>query len=309
MDKDQLRQIALAAGLSSKIIIPLGDDALDPQSKAPSFYCVHAISGAAATDYIDLAMEIGQGVRFFAIQAPTTLMKNADNSDLLNFLASQYADAIAAFQPDGQIHIGGWSAGAIVALETARQLKAKGREVSALVVIDGAPKYARNSGSRLGYFAKVLWNLPGALRHEGFGQFGKELLSKFVGLRVKNKPQQKPEQEPGQVNRADGHPLQRFIGNFSLYPEYWQAFMFALYDAIETAAFLPYDGAVVVYESRTKPILLSGVREFWKSIAPRCQVVGVRAMHFNVVNWPQVVPLAADLKRRLVGKAATPEPN
>ena len=293
MDKDQLRQIALTAGLSSKIIIPLSDDALEPQSTAPSFYCVHPISGGA-TDYIDLAMEIGQGVRFFAIQAPKTLMKNADYSDLLNSIAGHHADAIATFQPDGQIHIGGWSAGALVALETARQLKAKGREVSTLVAIDGAPKNARDSGSPLWYFAKVMWNLPRALRHEGIGQLGRELLSKIRNLRVKKMPPQ--------MNHAGGHPLERFLTNFSQYPEYWQAFMVALHDVIEKTAFLPYDGAVVVYESRIKPILLSGVQEFWKGIASHCEFVEVQAMHFNVVNWPQVVPLAADLKQRLTGK-------
>jgi thioesterase domain-containing protein len=306
MDKDKLRQIALTAGLSSKTIIPLSDDALEPQSTAPSFYCVHPIEGAAATDYIDLAMEIGQGVRFFAIQASARLMKNADYNDLLNSIAGNHADAIATFQPDGQIHIGGWSAGAVVALETARQLKAKGREVSTLVAIDGAPKNARASGSRLGYFAKVLWNLPGALWHEDFGQLGRELLLRVGNLRVKKKPPQM--NHAPQMKRAAGHPLQPFIRNFSLYPEYWQAFMIGLYDAIEKTAFLPYDGTVVVYETRVKPILLCGVQEFWKSIAHNCEVVQVRAKHFNVVNWPQVVPLAADLKRRLTRSVPPPRP-
>jgi thioesterase domain-containing protein len=300
MDKDQLRKIALTAGLSSKIIVPLSDDALEPQSTAPSFYCVHPIDGAAATDYVDLAMEIGQGVRFFAIQAPATLMKNADYNDLLNSIAGHYADAIATFQPNGQIHIGGWSAGTLVALETARQLKAKGREVSTLVVIDGAPGNARDSRSRLWYFAKVLWNLPRALPNSNLGRLGRQLLLKVGNLWMKKKPQQ--------MNDAASHPLQRFLINFSQYPEYWQAFMVRLYDTIEETAFLPYDGAVVVYESRVKPILLSGVREFWKGIAHHCEVVKVRATHLNVVNWPQVVPLAADLKRRLTGKVPPPGP-
>jgi thioesterase domain-containing protein len=294
MDWDQLRQIALAAGLSSKTIIPLSDDALEPQSTAPSFYCVHAISGAGATDFIDLAIEIGQGVRFFAIQAPTTLMKNAIYNDLLHSIASHYADAIATFQPNGQIHIGGWSAGALVALETARQLKAKGREVSTLVAIDGAPKNTKVSGSPVWYPAKVLWNLPGALWHDDFGRLGRQLLFRVGNLRVKK--------NPSQMNHAARHPVQGFIKNFSLYPEYWQAFMVGLYDAIEKTDFLPYDGAVVVYKSRIKPIPLSGVQEFWKSIAHHCEVVEVRATHLNVVTWPQVVPVAADLKQRLTGK-------
>jgi thioesterase domain-containing protein len=294
MDKDQLRQIAMTAGLSSKPIIPLSDDALEPQSTAPSFYCVHPISGAGATYYIDLALEIGQGVRFFGIQAPATLMKNADYKDLLQSIASHYADAIQKFQPNGQIHVGGYSAGTLVALETARQLKAKGREVSTLFIFDGAPKNARYSGSRLVYFAKVLWNLPGALLNDDFAQIATEFLFK-----IRNSGGKK---ESPQTNQDDGHPVQGFIPNFSQYPGYRQAFMVGLYEAIEKTAFLPYDGAVVVYKARIKPILLSGVQEFWTSIAQHCEVVEVRATHFNMMMSPQVVPLAADLKQRLTGK-------
>ncbi len=298
MDYEQLRQIALTAGLSSKIIIPLSEDAMEPQSTAPSFYCVHAISGAGAQDFIDLAMEMGRGVRFFAIQAPATLMKNADYNDLLQSIASHYANAIQTFQPNGQIHIGGWSAGALVALETARKLNAKGREVSTLVAIDGAPKNTKVSGSPLWYFAKVLWNLPRALWNDDFGRLGKQLLFKVGNLRVKKKPPQ--------MNNFASHPVQGFIKNFSLYPEYWQAFMVGLYDAIEKTAFLPYDGAVVVYKSLIKPIPLSGVQEFWASIAHHCEVVEVRATHLNLVLWPQVVPIAADLKQRLTGEVPPP---
>ena len=301
MEKDQLRQIALAAGLSSKTIIPLSDDALEPQSRAPSFYCVHPISGSGATDYIDLAMAMGQGVRFFAILAPKTLMKNADYTNLLKSIASHYADAIQTFQPSGQIHIGGWSAGTLVALETARQLQANGREVSTLFVLDGAPRNARKFISRLSYFPKLLWNLPRALRHDYAGQLRKEFLFKAGNLRAKKMP--------AQVSSAPRHPVEGFITNFSQFPDYWQRFMTGLYDAIETSAFLPYDGAVVVYESQIKPILLSGVQEFWKGIAQHCEVVKVEAMHYNVVIRPQVVPVAADLKRRLTGKVPSPAPH
>jgi thioesterase domain-containing protein len=300
MDRERLRQIALTAGLSSKIIIPLSDDALDPQSTAPSFYCVHPISGTGAVVFIDLAMEMGRGVRFFAIQAPATLMKNADYSDLLKSIASHYADAIARFQPDGPIHVGGWSAGAVVALETARQLRAKGREVSMLVAIDGAPKNTKVSGSPLWYPAKVLWNLPRALWNDNFGRLRKQVLFRVRNLRMKKKPPQ--------LNDTASHPVRGFTKNFSLFPEYRQRFMVALYDAIEKAAFLPYDGTVVVYRSRIMPIPLTAVREFWTSIAQNCEIVEVRANHLNVVHWPQVVPVAADLKQRLMGKVPPPGP-
>src|SRR5690242_19636614 len=55
-------------------------------------------------------------------------------------LADYYASHRPVFQPSGPFLLGGWSAGAIIALEIARNLRAKGRDVDLLVAIDAGPE-------------------------------------------------------------------------------------------------------------------------------------------------------------------------
>ncbi|HWG06559.1 MAG TPA: thioesterase domain-containing protein [Beijerinckiaceae bacterium] len=292
IESNDLRLAALMARASPRIIVPLNEDALKPGATAPSFYCVHAVTGGGITDFSDLAKEIGPGVRFFAIQAPKKLMINSDYTQLLKFIVGHYVDAIITFQPEGQIHLGGWSAGALVALEIARQLRAKGRDVGVLVSIDGGPKNTRVVGSSLRYTAKVLRNLPRALLNDDFGRLSRRLLFAIKKLLTKARPKQN--------NSADIHPVQGVVKQFSKYPPYQQSFMMALYDEIEGTVFPPYDGTVVVYKAGINPIRLSGVREFWKRISPNCEVVIVQATHEGLILIPKVRLLAADLKRRLI---------
>jgi amino acid adenylation domain-containing protein len=59
-------------------------------------------------------------------------------------IASRYFKEVVAARPEGPLVVGGYSVGAVVALELALQLRAAGREVSRLIVCDGlAPGYPR----------------------------------------------------------------------------------------------------------------------------------------------------------------------
>ena len=75
---------------------------------------------------------------------------------------------LEAFQPRGPIRLIGWSAGAIIAVQMAQQLCARGRDVPLLVALDGAPC---NTGAGLGtrdprYFMKLIANLPHWVRDD-----------------------------------------------------------------------------------------------------------------------------------------------
>jgi len=288
---------ALMALASRQPIIPLNEDAHNPESKSPVFYCVHSLSGAGGADFIDLASEIGSGVRFFAIQAPKKLMLDceklsmeAGHGAMLPYVAKFYADAIVKFQPEGKINLGGWSAGALVALEIARLLQDWGRTVGVLVSIDGAPKRRMSARSPLHYAAKVLINIPGALFYKEFGRIWNQIArGPNIKLRIKKT------QERHVVPK---HPVQLFMHNWSSYPDYNQNFMVKLYDAIEIANFTGYDGAVFVYKATAQ---LSYVTEFWHRIAPDCVIVSIRGTHHKMLAKPFVAPLALDLNRRLNG--------
>ena len=83
-------------------------------------------------------------------------------------VARRHVVLLEAFQPRGSIRLIGWSAGAIIALEIAQQLCARGRDVPLLVALDGAPC---NTGAGLGtrdprYIMKLIANLPPWIRDD-----------------------------------------------------------------------------------------------------------------------------------------------
>jgi thioesterase domain-containing protein len=279
------------ASVSSRMIVPLNAEAALLESKAPAFYCVHAITGAGVTDFAALAKAIGDGVRVFAIHAPKKLMLTSDYDALLTSIAGQYAEAITKSQPEGPINLGGFSSGAMVALETSRKLRALGREVHLLVSLDGAPKNIQVANSRWGYLAKWAWNLPAALVKEDMGRLWRQLLFKTFKYWTR--------QRTAATDDDATHPVRETVNNYSSYPAHQRRFMRTLYDAIEKTSFDRYEGAVVVYKATIKPIFLSGVAEFWRRVAPHCEIVNIPGTHASMVLDPDVRPIAADLARRL----------
>jgi amino acid adenylation domain-containing protein len=78
-------------------------------------------------------------------------------------LAAVYVDDLLKFQPNGPYHLAGYSFSAAVALEMAQQLRARGRTVGVLAMIDYGP--GGNSG-RIRHAAQFIENLPYWLRYD-----------------------------------------------------------------------------------------------------------------------------------------------
>jgi thioesterase domain-containing protein len=51
-------------------------------------------------------------------------------------MAAAYVDEILAGCPDGPLHLGGWSAGGVIAVEVARRLRERGRPVGLVALLD-----------------------------------------------------------------------------------------------------------------------------------------------------------------------------
>ncbi|RPH53697.1 non-ribosomal peptide synthetase, partial [bacterium] len=115
-------------------LVPLREVELD--GRAP-FFCVHPIGGSVFC-YRDLAGRLGADQPFYGLQA-----RGAGNGDVphggVAEMAAEYLAAIRALQPHGPYLLGGWSFGALVALEMARQLEEQGERVGLLALIDAAP--------------------------------------------------------------------------------------------------------------------------------------------------------------------------
>jgi acyl transferase domain-containing protein/thioesterase domain-containing protein len=100
----------------------------------PPFFCVHPLYGMAIV-FRPLALRLGDDQPFYAFQA-RGVEDDDPPYDRIEAMAERYIEAMREEQPRGPYRIGGFSMGAIVAFEMARQLQRAGEEVARLVVLD-----------------------------------------------------------------------------------------------------------------------------------------------------------------------------
>lgn len=107
---------------------------IKPQGDKPPFFCVHPSGGAVAC-YYDLAHSLGPDQPFYGLQA-LGLAAEALRHTRVEDMAADYVAAVRGVRPDGPYLLGGWSMGALVAYEMARQLAASGQRVDLLALFD-----------------------------------------------------------------------------------------------------------------------------------------------------------------------------
>ncbi|MGH2367259.1 MAG: thioesterase domain-containing protein, partial [Chloroflexota bacterium] len=109
---------------------------VQPQGSRPPFFCVTPILGTAFP-YYKLAHLLADEQPFFALQPPA-LDRRQPAIASMAAMAAYYLEAIRTLQPSGPYSIGGWSFGAHVAYEMARQLQERGEAVRLVALIDAA---------------------------------------------------------------------------------------------------------------------------------------------------------------------------
>jgi thioesterase domain-containing protein len=284
-----------------RIFVPLTDRALDARSTAPSVYCVHALSGAGGLDFVDLARCL-PSARVFGIQAPTRRMQDTAFGGSVEAIAAFYAAALIEFQPAGPLILGGWSAGAVIALEMAQVLtRLHGREVRLLVAMDGTlegqacamrPWHPR-------YMFELAANLPRWIAHEGLfrRRFARAAMRQIAvkGIAKARAIYARLRGAAGHAHAVDG------FMDLSPYTPVQRAFMRRLYDALLRYRPMPYAGPVVVYESTVGPLhYLPQVGRVWRGIAAAADIMRVAGTtHMNIVRAPHVDTLAHDLRARI----------
>ncbi len=291
---------ARASRNSEKVIVPINDSAFETGNPRPAFYCVHSLSGAGGTDFYHLAKLLPE-LRFYGIQAPPKQVADAAFGHSVEAIADCYADALSRFQPNGPFLLGGWSAGAIIGLEIAQNLRARGREVALFAAIDAAPK---NTAADYRpwhpvYLLEVIGNLPGwlvsgnPLRTEGFRPLVRRI-SKKIAAFVRIGSADKADQSIGH-----GHAVEGFM-DLSRYPDEQKAFMKRLYSALLGYAPKTYPGDVVAYEAQVKPLFrLPQVGRVWRKIAPAAEIVRLKGTHLSILRENGVGVLAEDLQLRV----------
>jgi thioesterase domain-containing protein len=102
----------------------------------PPIVWIHPPGGIVIC-YHALARLLGPDRPVFAVRGRGT-HGEAPPHDSVEEMARDYVDEIVAGCPDGVVHLGGWSAGGVIALEVARQLRARGRDVGLVALLDSS---------------------------------------------------------------------------------------------------------------------------------------------------------------------------
>jgi thioesterase domain-containing protein len=110
---------------------------IHPAGTARPFFCVHPAGGDVLC-FAALARQLGPDQPFYGLQS-RGMAGDAEPLTRVEDMASLYLEEIRRVQPEGPYSLGGWSLGALIAFEMARQLRALGEEIALLAVLDSSP--------------------------------------------------------------------------------------------------------------------------------------------------------------------------
>ena len=157
---------------------PISLIALQPRGELAPFFCVHSIGGDAV-QYRLLAKHLGEDRPLHAFH------RRADDDLSVDVptLAARYIDLMRLTQPEGPYHLGGYSFGAVVAYEMARQLIAAGDTVAQLLVVDTrCPAWRPSIRNLLPTLVRCAANIPAWLRDEAKNSGNSQLMLRITDL-------------------------------------------------------------------------------------------------------------------------------
>ncbi|TDD87523.1 type I polyketide synthase [Actinomadura rubrisoli] len=211
--------------------------------------------------------------------------------------AARYVRHLREAQPEGAFRLGGWSFGGVLAYETARQLKAAGREVEFVALFDaGLPLPVDDESDTLAHrfsafaaYVNETYDLDVALTYEELSGLDEEAQFALVMERAAPLADHIP---PAALT----HQLTSHQDTRSL-------------EAYEPG---PYDGHVILYRApeetpwavKDARYVLDGTNGFG-GLCSDLEIVTIPgAHHLNLLDPPGVEVLAAHLEGRLAGRTA-----
>jgi amino acid adenylation domain-containing protein len=249
----------------------------------PALFCVHPIGGTVFA-YAELAKHLPPGQPVHGLAARGLEPGDAP-LDSIEEMAALYVRALREKQAEGPYHLAGWSFGAVVAVEMARQLQAQGARVGALLLLEPSP--APEGQGQHATQASRLFALD---------------LAHMLGLDVEvpetlSTPEQLDAFLETLVARA------RSLG--SMGSEVTPASLRRLHDvfashlrALDTWAVRPHAGAGVVVRARNTDDA-GGDRGWTRWLEGGCRIESVPGDHYSLLRAPQVTALAATLAPHL----------
>ncbi|MFD3488470.1 alpha/beta fold hydrolase [Streptomyces sp. NPDC058665] len=121
----------------------------------PPLFCVHP-AGGFGWCYSGVPRMLGSGRPVHAFQARgLDVSTDAMLPGTLTEMAADYLDRAREVQPQGPLHLLGWSMGGVVAHAMAVEAQRRGEEVGALIMLDSYPVLDDEASAAVGDFAEV----------------------------------------------------------------------------------------------------------------------------------------------------------
>jgi len=163
------------------LVVPLAVGGTDEP-----IFCIHPAGGTVFCYRELAAFFLGQR-NVFGVQARGLDGRETPHRTLQE-MASDYADAIATASAGGSIHLVGWSLGGNIAYEVARQLRAAGRSVGMLALLDSGMLAGEQTVTEDDFLPLIAALFPGQ-RHESLEELRQmapgEQLAYFINQAAK----------------------------------------------------------------------------------------------------------------------------
>ncbi|WP_293068776.1 MULTISPECIES: thioesterase domain-containing protein [unclassified Moorena] len=207
-------------------------------------------------------------------------------------MASHYIEAIKPIQPQGPLHLIGWSMGGVIAYEMAQQLQAKNTPVALLTLIDSYAPTVMRKPSEIDQAMIV-----NQLAQDLGGLYGQELDISHETLRQLEHPMQvKHLFEQGKQQGILPSDLE--IEQMRSLWEVFQANMMA------NSHYQPkaYPGSLLLINaSQTSPAVIEDPTHGWGSLVNGdLQTHTITGDHYTIMKAPQVEGLTAQLNKYLL---------
>jgi amino acid adenylation domain-containing protein len=266
--------------------------AIRVEGARPPLFLVPPVSGSPLC-YLDLARHLGSEQPVYGFLSPGFVGDGA-RCDTLAELAGLYVAAMREVQPVGPYRLAGWSLGAPVAFEMARQLEASGEPVGLLALLDaGLP----GDDWRLPHLLRfALWLLRLFVAARLFTTWaGIRRMGQWVGLSL---PESLDEVRSGTTRERLAF-VRRVLADCARAARVSGANL----RVVHRYAPAPYGGRVTLFRAGERAGAGDAVLERLRSFAPGgVDVVPVPGNHMTLVLDEKVAAgLAAQLARRLHG--------
>jgi acyl transferase domain-containing protein/thioesterase domain-containing protein/acyl carrier protein len=275
-----------ASPRSGSNVIPLGNRAWSPlvaicrgSDEIAPLFCVHG-AGGNVLNFKVISDRLGAQLPFYGLQAQGVDGRLPPLSSIEE-MAAQYVEAIRTVDPRGPYQLAGYSAGGVIALEMAQQLRRAGADVALLAMIDTlSPSAARRKVSYL----KKLW----LMRH-----WSLDFALEWPGRRRKGK----------QADARYAQALERLARGEPLPPELVEFHLFRKFIAAQERYHPePYDGDMVLFKaSQADTQYLGAGRALgWEAhVSGDIRVSEIDGSHFTMMAEPGVSQLIAGLRAEL----------